>query len=422
MIKALLCSRHFMPLFMTQFLGALNDNIFKNALVIFVLFALAPHNAPLYATAAAGIFILPFVLFSALAGFFSDTIDKAAIMRAVKAAEIAIMLLAAAAFYLQSAYFLLFVLFLMGTHSAFFGPAKYSILPQHLPPEMLVAGNGLLSLGTFVAILLGAIIGTLGIAGENGVETIAFICLAVAVAGSWCSFYIPAAPPAPSNIGLSLHPLKDTGRMLSLTLSGKEIRRCAIAISWFWFLGVTYLTQFPNLAVQVFHADESVVTLFLVMFTLGVAAGSLLCGKLLHDRVSTHLASYAALVLALFGLDFCAAAKNYTPSGVVPANIIAFIAQGFLPLRLLFDLFILSTAGGVFYVPLYARVQRLIPLERCARVMAGIGFLNAVFMALSSLVGLVLLALGFSSLGVIFVSVFMTLGVALYCRPPGKHA
>ena len=420
MIKSLLCSRKFMPLFMTQFLGALNDNIFKNALVIFVLFTLAPQHAPLYATAAAGIFILPFALFSSLAGFFSDTTDKALIMRAVKAAEIAIMLLAAAAFYLQSICFLLFVLFLMGTHSAFFGPAKYSILPQHLPPEMLVAGNGLLSLGTFVAILSGAIIGTLGIAGENGVEIIASICLAVA--GFLCSFYIPAAPPAPSNIHLSPHLLKDTGRMMTLTLSGKETRRCAIAISWFWFLGVTYLTQFPNLAVQVFHADESVVTLFLVMFTLGVAAGSLLCGKLLHDRVSTHLASYAALVLVIFGLDFCAAAKAYTPSGAVPVNISVFVAQGFLPLRLLFDLLMLSTAGGVFYVPLYARVQGLIPLDRRARVMAGIGFLNAVFMALSSLVGMVLLALGFSSLGVVFVSVFMTLGIAIYCRPPGKHA
>jgi acyl-[acyl-carrier-protein]-phospholipid O-acyltransferase/long-chain-fatty-acid--[acyl-carrier-protein] ligase len=422
MIRALLSSRDFLPLFATQFLGALNDNIFKNALVIFVLFTLAPQNAALYATAAAGIFILPFVLFSSLAGFLSDTVDKARIMRAVKAAEIAIMLLAAAAFYLRSAHFLLFVLFLMGTHSAFFGPAKYSILPQHLPPETLVAGNGLLSMGTFVAILSGAIIGTLGIAGENGVEITASICLAVAVAGSLCSFYIPAAPPAPSNANLSPHPLKDIGRMMALTLSGKEIRRCAIAISWFWFLGVTYLTQFPNLAVQVFHADESVVTLFLVMFTLGVAAGSLLCGKLLHDRISTHLAFYAALFLVVFGLDFCVAAKTYAPPGAAAVNIRAFVAQGFLPLRLLFDLFILSVAGGIFYVPLYARVQKLIPLARRARVMAGIGFLNAVFMALSSLMGMVLLGSGFSGIDVIFVSVFMTLAIAFYCRAPEKNA
>jgi hypothetical protein len=287
---------------------------------------------------------------------------------------------------------------------------------------MLVAGNGLLSLGTFVAILLGTIIGALGIAGDGGVAIIVLICLSVAAAGSFSSFYIPAAPPAAANAALSPHLLKDTVRMMSLTLADKEVRRCAVAISWFWFLGATYLTQFPNLAVQVFHADESVVTLFLVMFTLGVATGSMLCGKILHDKISTRLAAYAALALAVFGLDFCAAAQIYPPSGASPADIPAFMARGFLSFRLLFDLFMLSAAGGIFYVPLYARVQRLIPLDKRARVMAGIGFLNAVFMALSSLLGMVILALGFSGLGVIFVSVFLTLGMVPYCRAPEKRA
>ena len=416
MIRQLLCSRSFLPLFVTQFLGALNDNIFRNALVIFVLFTLAPQNATLYATAAAGIFILPFVLFSPSAGFFSDTLDKALIMRVVKAAEVAIILLGATAFYLHSIYFLLLVLFLMGTHSAFFGPAKYSILPQHLPPGMLVAANGLLSLGTFVAILLGTIIGALGIAAANGLAVIVLIGFSVAVAGFISSLYIPAAPPDSANAFLSPQPFKDGAEMMRLTLANREIRRCAIAISWFWFLGATYLTQFPNLAQQVFYANEEVVTLFLVMFTLGVATGSLLCGKILHNRISTRLASYAALALVIFGLDFYLAAKTYLPSGALPVNIFAFMSQGFLPVRLLFDLFMLAVAGGVFYVPLYARVQSLISLDKRARVMAGIGFLNAVFMVLSSLMGLAILALGYSGLEIIFVSVFLTLGMVLYCR------
>jgi acyl-[acyl-carrier-protein]-phospholipid O-acyltransferase/long-chain-fatty-acid--[acyl-carrier-protein] ligase len=416
MIKRLLGSRRFLPLFLTQFLGALNDNIFKNALVIFVLFTLAPQNASLYATAAAGIFILPFILFSSIAGFLSDTLDKTLIIRAVKAAEIVIMVSAVAAFYLQSAPFLLFALFLMGIHSAFFGPAKYSILPQHLPPEMLVTGNGLLSLGTFVAILCGAMIGTLGIVGEKGVEVIALISLSVALAGFFSSFFIPSAPPAPANAGLSPHLLKDIVEMMRLTLSEKETRRCSVAISWFWFLGATYLTQFPNLAKQTFHANEEVVTLFLVMFTLGVATGSLLCGKILRGRPSARLAPYAALALVIFGLDFFASAKIYLPPGTLPVNISVFMAQGFLSFRLLFDLFMLAASGGVFYVPLYARVQSLTALDKRARVMAGIGFLNAVFMALSSLTGMTILALGFSSLEVVFVSVFLTAGMVWYCK------
>jgi acyl-[acyl-carrier-protein]-phospholipid O-acyltransferase/long-chain-fatty-acid--[acyl-carrier-protein] ligase len=183
MTQNLFLSRAFLPLFLTQFLGAFNDNVFKNALVIFILFTLAPENGAFYATAAAGAFILPFVLFSAAAGHCSDRFDKAAVMRAVKVFEIIIVLLSVAAFRGQSANALLFVLFLMGTHSAFFGPAKYSILPQHLPPERLVAGNGFLSAGTFVAILTGTMAGALGVAGKSGVFIISVLIAATAAAG-----------------------------------------------------------------------------------------------------------------------------------------------------------------------------------------------------------------------------------------------
>jgi hypothetical protein len=334
----------------------------------------------------------------------------------VKAAEIAIMLLAAAAFALQSAGLLLFILFLTGTHSAFFGPAKYSILPQHLPVRRLVTGNGLLSLGTFVAILLGTIIGTLGIAGKSGVGFVAAATFVFAVAGFISSLYIPPAPPAPANAALPFRPLHDIREMMLLTLSEREARRCAIAISWFWFLGATYLAQFPNLVQQVFHADETVVTLFLVMFTLGVATGSLLCGKVLHDKISTRLAPYAAFALVIFGLDFHAAALAYPQPQILPVNISVFMTQGFFTLRPLFDLFMVAVSGGLFYVPLYAAVQNRTALDRRARVMAGIGLLNALFMVLSSLMGMLILSLGFTGLDVVFISLLLTLGMAWYCK------
>ena len=417
-----LLSRFFVPLFITQFLGALNDNIFKNALMIFVLFVMPlPAGGQVYVTAAAGVFILPFVIFSAAGGFLSDTRDKARVMRVIKGFEVAIMMLGAAAFYMQSAPFLLFVLFLLGVHSAFFSPAKYSILPQHLGAETLLAGNGFLSFGTFAAILLGTMGGALGIAGVHGVRNIACASLLVALAGLLASFYIPPAPPAPQNKNLRLHPLQDSLDMLKLVLLPKEIRRWSIAISWFWFLGATYLTQFPNLARKVLYADEKVVTLFLTMFTIGVAAGSLLCSKLLRDKVSTRFASYAALALVVFGSDFYAAAKTVAalqaPGGAL-MDIPLFLAHGFSARRLLFDLFMTAVAGGVFYVPLYARVQQLTEPGQRARVMGGISFLNAVFMVFSSLLGMALLACGFSGLDVILSNVMLTIFMVFYCRNP----
>ncbi len=399
-MRALLVSRRFMPLFITQFLGALNDNIFKNALIIFVLFALETQSAAFYATTSAGVFILPFVLFSPLAGRLSDTRDKAKIMRVVKLVEIPIILLAVAGFATQNGAVLLAALFLSGVHSAFFSPAKYSILPQHVKDNELVAANGLLSLGTFAAILIGTMIGALGIVGAHGVELTAGIMLSCSFIGLGTSLFIPPAPPERrEKISWKLD-WRDARATLYLTWDDKKLRMPAVAISWFWFLGATYLTQFASVVKTSLHGDQRTATAFLVMFTLGVAVGSLLCEKLLRAKSSAKLAAPAALGMVLFGVDFCLAAYAVEPS----------------TLRLMLDLFCTAVAGGIFYVPLYALMQGHTPLHNRARVMAGVSLLNALFMVGSSLLGMIMLALGFSGLDVILAAVLLTLSMVFYTK------
>ncbi|MDF3025648.1 MAG: bifunctional protein Aas [Alphaproteobacteria bacterium] len=286
---SILKSRRFFPLFLTQFLGAFNDNLFKTAMVMLITFRIATEtsiSSPILTTMAAGVFILPFFLFSATAGQLADKMDRARIAQYVKLAEIVFMLLAAVGFLTHSLFLLYVVLFCMGMHSAFFGPVKYAVLPQHLEGRELLSGNAYVEAGTFMAILLGTIAGGVLIAHQQlGEIIISVACVSVAACGYLASRFIPTAPGPSPNLVINRNFWEETLKIMKATQENTGVYRAILAISWFWLVGATYLTQFPAFAKIYLGGDESVVTLLLTLFSVGIAAGSVLCSKLLKGQV-----------------------------------------------------------------------------------------------------------------------------------------
>ncbi len=369
---ALLSARRFGPLFATQFLGAFNDNLFKTALIFLVTFHLSagdPVAAATLATVAAGVFIVPFVLFSGLAGEIADARDKAAIARWVKVAEIGFMVLGAVALGLESVPMALVVIFLMGAHSTIFGPVKYAILPQHLAAHELIAGTGLVEGATFVAILLGQIAGGLLPQGWAGP-----VAIGVAVLGWLTARAIPPALPA-STAPIDWNPLTASRRALGEALGNRELAIVTICISWFWALGAVYTSQFVPLARNDIGGSEGVATLFLATFSIGVAIGSAGVGRLIGGRVTTRLSPWAGLVMAIAGIDLWFAV-GAAAGGV--GGVAAFLAdlRGW---RILADLMAIAIAGGVFSVPLYGVLQTATDPSSRARAIAANNIVNAGF-------------------------------------------
>ena len=378
---AMITARRFGPLFATQFLGAFNDNLFKTALIFLVAFHLSagdPVAAATLATVAAGVFIVPFVLFSGIAGEIADARDKAAIARWVKLAEIAFMALGAVALAIESVPLALVVVFLMGAHSTIFGPVKYAILPQHLRPGELIAGTGLVEGATFVAILLGQIAGGLLPPGWAGP-----IAIGVAVLGWLASRAIPPAPPA-SAAPIDWNPLTASRRALGEALGNRELAIATVCISWFWALGAVYTSQFVPLARNDMGGSEGVATLFLAAFAIGVAIGSAGVGRLIGGRVTTRLSPWAGLVIAAAGVDlwFATRAMAGGAGDVVIAGaaggVASFLAdpRGW---RILADLMVIAIAGGVFSVPLYGVLQTATDPASRARAIAANNIVNAGF-------------------------------------------
>ncbi len=300
--SSLLTKRRFLPYFLTQALGAFNDNVYKNILLIFIAYASVhtlPLNADLLINLAAGLFILPFFLFSASAGILADIYDKAKIMRMVKLAEVIIMSCAAIAFIYQSYLSLLFLLFLMGTQSAFFEPAKYALLPQHLKKSELVSGNALVETGTFLAILLGTIIAGVIANSDNGRYIAAISVIIFAILGYLASLAIPAAPPSQPHLKFHWRPWQQTRHTMKIAQQDKIIFQCILGISWFWFLGACYLTQFPNFARTNLGGQASSVSFLLTLFSIGIAIGSMLC-----DRLSQHRVDPGIVPIGCFGISF----------------------------------------------------------------------------------------------------------------------
>jgi 1-acyl-sn-glycerol-3-phosphate acyltransferase len=406
---ALLKTRRFAPFFVTQFLGAFNDNLFKNALVVLLTFHAASWTtlAPEVLTnLAAGIFIVPFFLFSATAGQLADKYDKAKLARLVKVLEMLIMGVAALGFFMHSLTVLLGALFLLGLHSTLFGPVKYAILPQHLREDELVGGNALVETGTFVAILVGTLAGGL-LAGAAGHPSwVAFAGLLVAAAGFLASFGIPSAPAPVPGLVVNLNPVSETWRNIGFARQNRTVFLSILGISWFWLYGALFLAQFPVYAKNVLGGNETSVTLLLATFTVGIGLGSMLCEKLSGQHVEIGLVPFGSIGLTLFGLDLVFASPASLPAGAPLA--IGSLLGLHETWRVLFDLFALGLFGGFFIVPLYVLIQLRSEPEQRARIIAANNILNALFMVVGATVAAGMLGNG--------LTIPLLFGIAALCN------
>ncbi len=408
----LLSSQRFRPFFVTQLLGAFNDNLYKNGLTIFIAFQAAgvsQEDSNLLVNIAAGLFILPFFLFSPLAGQLADKHEKSMLIRRIKLLEIAIMLLGGAAFILQSPVLLIAILFLMGTQSALFGPVKYSLLPQALKPGELVGGNAMVEFGTFIAILLG-LIASVFIIGYGNIAIAAAVLL-TAVVGYLSSRGIPRLEAGAPELVISYNIPAQTVSILRDARANQAVFYSIMGISWFWFIGITYMTQLPNFVRYELGGNEQVYVLLLAMFSLGIGAGSFLCEKLSGRLVEIGLVPIGALGLTLFGIDL------YFSQGLAAGDELIgpaeFIARGG-NLRVCIDIVMLGTFGGIYIVPLYALIQQRSPRDKCSRIIAANNVLNALFMVAASLYGLLALSLGVSIPLLFLVMAVMNAAVAIF--------
>ncbi|NBX03014.1 MAG: MFS transporter [Alphaproteobacteria bacterium] len=408
----LLFTRRFLPLFATQTLGAFNDNVMKNGLVMLITFRLSSGeagNAQMLVTLAAALFILPYFLFSATAGQLADKFDRAKMARATKLAEIVVMAVAAAGFILGNTYFLLFVLFCLGVQATFFSPIKYALLPQHLKDDELVLGNAYIEAGMFLAILLGTIAGGLLVLYPSGVYYLSAAIIACSLGGYATSRFIPASPAPDSSLKIDWNIARQTWRVVQHDRKNPVVFSAMLAISWFWLVGATYLSQFPSYAKDVLHADETVVTLFLSAFSIGIAIGSFVAGALLRGAISAKHVPMGGIGMCLFGVDlfFASGAHFATQETLMTAG--QFLAT-FSGLRIFTDLIGFAICAGIFIVPLYAVMQHESELKYRARTIATCNILNALFMVLSSVVVIVLMKLG-ATIPQIFLAVALANGV-----------
>jgi len=396
----LLASRRFAPFFWTQFLGAYNDNVFKNTLVLFIAYKMGSRMAAksdILINLAAGLFILPFFFLSATAGQIADKYEKSMLMRYIKVAEIIIAVMAAFAFYYKNVTGLMFLLFLLGCQAAFFGPVKYSIIPQHLTNKEIVGGNAMVEGGTFLAILIGTISGGFITQMDNGKIWAGLILTAVAVTGWLTSRMIPYAAPDSPGLKLDINPVTQTWKTMKISMEKQSVFLSILGISWFWALGLAYLSQLPNYTRNILHGSEQVVTLLLTMFSIGIGVGSLLCERLSGKKVELGLVPLGSLGLSIFGFDLVFAhlslpAAQALPVGQQLMGLSVFLA---IPgsMRVLVDLMMIGIFGGLYIVPLYSMIQIRTRPEIRARVIAANNIMNALLMVASSLVAALMIGL-----------------------------
>ncbi len=409
----LLAERRFGPFFLTQAFGAFNDNVFKNALVIMVAFApaITQAQANFYVNLAAGLFILPFFLFSATCGQIAEKYEKSRLIRLTKLMEIGVMLLAVLGFWLNSVPFLMGVLFLMGTQSTLFGPVKYGILPQHLRDHELVGGNGLVEMGTFLSILLGTMLGGWLIAADGGKAWVSGAVVLIAVLGYAASRYIPLAPAAAPQLKINWNPVTETWRNFQFMKTNRTVFLSVLGISWFWFYGATFLAQLPTYTKTYLGGDESVVTLMLTVFSLGVGIGSLLCERMSGRKVEIGLVPFGSIGLTVFGLDLYFARPD--EALVTGLSWLEFLKQDGSG-RIVADLLLTGLFGGFYIVPLYALIQSRSEPSHRSRIIAGNNILNALFMVASALVSILLLGAGLSIPELLVTVALMNAAVAVF--------
>ncbi len=414
-ILDLLRAQRFGFLFATQFLGALTDNVLKNALAMLILFRLsaAPDgNGAVLVTLAGGLFILPYVLFSGLAGEMADRYEKSRIIRGVKIAELALMAGAAAGFLTANVPLLMAVLFGMGAAATFFSPVKYAILPDHLAEHELVAGNGLIEAGTFLAILLGTILGGTLVLLDGGAAYTAVALVVFAAAGLAAAQGVPAAPIAAPDLRVDWNLYRQTRAILAQAAADRPIRLAIMGISWFWLVGATFLSQFPALVKDVIGGDGHVVTALLVAFSVGIGAGSVLCARLLRGALSVRFVPFAALGMAAASFHLYLVCADLAP-GAEPLGLAAFLArpQSWV---LIADLAALAVCGGLFSVPLYVLLQERSDEAYRSRMVAANNIVNALFMTVGAGITAALLALGVTVPQIVLVVAVANAVVALY--------
>ncbi|MGH8477966.1 MAG: MFS transporter [Methylococcales bacterium] len=396
---SLMEEKRFRAFFFTQFLGAFNDNVFKTALITLVAFhttGLTSMDGATLATVLPGLFILPFFLFSATAGQIADKYEKSRIMRMVKVFEIGIMLFAGAGFFLNELGLLIIALFMMGVHSTLFGPVKYAYLPQHLAEFELVGGNGMVEAGSFVAILLGQVLGA-WLATQSGHGAyVSLTVIGIAVLGYWTSRGVPHTEASDPALKINWNPVTETFLNLKFAWDHQVVWLALVGISWFWFFGATLLAQFPNFARDVLHGDESVFILMLSIFSIGVGVGSLLCEKLSHAHVELGLVVFGAIGLTLFCTDLYFSAKASAPDATLGLQNYQDFLSSLLHWRLLADIALIGLFGGLYIVPLYALIQTRAEKSHQSRVIAANNILNALFMVLSAGFSILIFKQGYS--------------------------
>jgi MFS family permease len=397
----LLLSRRFLPLFLTQALGAMNDNLFKNALGVMALFLSTRYGSELVAIGL-GIFILPYVLFSSLAGELADRTDKARLIRLTKLWEVGLMLLGGAGFLTASLPLLMAVLFGLGMQATFFSPLKYGILPDHLPETALVAGNGAIEAGTFLGILAGTIVGSALIRLPHGPDLVAGLGLTLAGLGYLASRSVPPTAAAAPGLGVDFALFPATLALIRSARANRDVWLAILGISWFWAVGAMVLSQVPVAAKDILAGDAGLITLLLTVFSLGVGAGSLGCARLLHGEVSARLVPMTAILITGFTFELSRALAD---AEVVAGPLAMLSAWG--GRRILADLFILAASGGIFSVSLYALLQDRADPSRRSRMIAANNVLNAAAMTVASLA-----ATGFAAAGMSVPSILLATGVA----------
>lgn len=382
-----------MPFFVTQFFGALNDNVFKLSVLTLIAFHLTqnPSDNQFYQALGAGLFSLPFLLLSATAGELADKYDKVFLMRCIKSVEVLLMILGAMAIYAQNIVGMLSIIFLMGIHSAFFGPVKYSILPESLESKELLAGNAFVEAGTFMAILIGVLSGSILIPQQanlltHGLFLASFVVIGIAVCGALSSFLIPSQNNHKNSVAtINWNIFSSMNSVMRETRNFPLVFPAIIGISWFWFMGASFLTEFPAYVEYTLQAEKTVFTLFLALFTIGIALGSLLGARWLKGEISAKYVFWAILAMSLFTLDvYFQSPHELTTLPDHRISLTIFLSQ-FEGCRITLDFFLLAIAGGIYIVPLYTLIQKQSSAQWLSRMIAANNIMNALFMVLSAI-------------------------------------
>lgn len=415
---SLLRQRKFLPFFITQLTGAFNDTLFKSIFTLLVTYHASQYGGlkpVIAANLIAVLFITPFVLLSATAGQLADKFDKASLMRAVKIFEIVIVLVAAYGLIEHVAWVLYLCVCFMGVHSALFGPAKYAYLPQHLSNKEVIGGNGLVEMATFISILLGSVVaGELIQKGQLGVQVVAGLCIFVAFVGYFSSRFIPSTPSLES-LEMNWNPFTESIRNLKLARTDAVVFYAMIGISWLWFFGSVFLTNFAPLAKNMLYANERVVTLMLSVFSIGIGLGSMLCEKLSRQQLEIGLVPFGAIGMSLFGIDLYFSIERFVASGI-GSDLMGLSSFMLHPasIRLLLDLFLLSVFTGLYSVPLYAMLQTYAQPTHRARIVAANNIINSLFMVVASLMALVLSSFGATVAQILGLTAILNVFVAIY--------